>query len=369
MKVMHSVLQNQFSELTKLARKFNCFYLSGLHEGICKPFIVAGHQVGLIRPDVMKHLHRFPEVFIINGKFVELNPAFRGYKERTSKVADVLLTLRKENEICALKGWRDECFEVSTPFYHESLLEMDRSAICLFGIRNYGVSVNGYLTHPTKGLCIWLQQRSFTKQTWPGKWDCFVSGGLAVGYGILETAIKEAAEEASVVGDLVKKLVPSGCEFSSDGLIGNGGLAVGYGILETAIKEAAEEASVVGDLVKKLVPSGCVSFFFESERGLFPNTEYVYDLELPYDFVPQNADGEVESFELLTAEECIQRALSPQFKTTSAPVLLDFLIRKGYINPENEPHYRHIVELLHVPLQSIYNWPYTSATTNGDGKE
>lgn len=44
-----------------------------------------------------------------------------------------------------------------------------------------------------------------------GKWDCFVSGGLAVGYGILETCIKEAAEEASVQGDLVKKLVPAGC--------------------------------------------------------------------------------------------------------------------------------------------------------------
>lgn len=44
-----------------------------------------------------------------------------------------------------------------------------------------------------------------------GKWDCFVSGGLAVGFGILETAIKEVAEEASVVGELVKKLVPAGC--------------------------------------------------------------------------------------------------------------------------------------------------------------
>lgn len=316
--------QNNVSDLLKLARKFNSFYLSGLHQGICKPFIVAGHQVGLVRPDVLKYLQRFPEVFRIAGKYVELNPAFRDYKERTTRVADVLQKLRKENEICALKGWRDECFEVSTAFYQESLLEMDRSAICLFGIRNYGVSVTGYLNHPSKGLCIWLQQRSFTKQTWPGKWDCFVSGGLAVGFGILETTIKEAAEEASVEGELVKKLVPA----------------------------------------------GCVSFYFESERGLFPNTEYVYDLELPLDFVPQNADGEVESFELLTAEECIQRALSPQFKTTSAPVLIDFLIRRGYINPENEPNYRYLVELLHVPLQSIYNWPFThmvaAAAVNGD---
>lgn len=38
-----------------------------------------------------------------------------------------------------------------------------------------------------------------------------MSGGLAVGFGIMETAIKEVAEEASVVGDLAKKLVPAGC--------------------------------------------------------------------------------------------------------------------------------------------------------------
>lgn len=324
MKNMYSSAQNNISDLLKLAQKFNCFYLSGLHQGKCKPFIVAGYQVGLIRPDVMKYLLRFPEVFRITGKYVELNPAFRNYKERTTRMADVLQTLRKDNEICALKGWRDECFGVTTPLYPESLLEMDRSAMCLFGIRSYGISVSGYVNHPVKGLCIWLQQRSFTKQTWPGKWDCFVSGGLAVGYGILETTIKEAAEEASVEKDLAKKLVPA----------------------------------------------GCVSFYFESERGLFPNTEYVYDLELPLDFMPQNADGEVENFELLTAEECIQRALSPQFKTTSAPVLIDFLIRKGYINPENEPNYRRLVELLHVPLQSIYDWPFTAvAATNGDGNE
>jgi hypothetical protein len=47
-----------------------------------------------------------------------------------------------------------------------------------------------------------------------------------------------------------------------------------------------------------------VRFFFESERGLFPNTEFVFDLELPADFVPSNSDGEVETFELLPAKVC-----------------------------------------------------------------
>lgn len=48
------------------------------------------------------------QVFNITGKYVELNPAFRDYRERSGRIADVLQKLRKENEICALKGWRDE---------------------------------------------------------------------------------------------------------------------------------------------------------------------------------------------------------------------------------------------------------------------
>lgn len=76
-------------------------------------------------------------------------------------------------------------------------------------------------------------------------------------------------------------------------------------------------------------------FYFESERGLFPNTEFVYDLELPVEFIPQNADGEVERFELLPAKACIEKMLSSDFKTTSAPVILDFLIRHGLVSPEN----------------------------------
>lgn len=76
-------------------------------------------------------------------------------------------------------------------------------------------------------------------------------------------------------------------------------------------------------------------FYFESERGLFPNTEFVFDLELPLDYIPENADGEVESFELVSAANCIEKILSSDFKTTSAPIALDFLIRHGVITAED----------------------------------
>ncbi|XP_046407687.1 uncharacterized protein YJR142W isoform X3 [Ischnura elegans] len=308
------------SPLLKLAHKFNCFYFSGLHQGNCRPFIVEGHQVGLVRPDVLAHLIScYPDVFLVHADSVELNPAFRDHEERSAKVDAVLRECRSQNTFVTLKGWREEYYEVRHAFSAEPLLKMDRSATCLFGIKKYGVDINGYVNHPEKGLCIWLQRRSSTKQTWPGKLDNMVGGGLSVGYGILETAIKEAAEEASI---------PS-------------------------------------ELIQKLKPAGAVSFFFESEQGLFPNTEFVYDLELPLDFVPNNSDGEVESFELLSAKETLERIFSTDFKTTSCPVVVDFLIRHGLVTPENEPNYPQLIELLHVPLQTLYQWGSRRNQKNG----
>nr|XP_036226493.1 nudix hydrolase 20, chloroplastic isoform X2 [Bactrocera oleae] len=281
----------KLSRLYHLAQKFNNFYLTGFQKGDIRPFLVEGEQVGLVKADVIKQLQRYPEIFCIrNCEFtkqgiVELNPAFRDYAERTKQVDIVLRDLRSKGIFSALQGWRDEYYEVKSEY--RSLLKMDRSATPLFGVRKYGVDINGYVQHPTQGLCIWLQQRSNTKETWPGKWDNMVGGGLSVGYGIKETAIKEAAEEASIPSDLVKNLVSA---------------------------------------------------------------------ELPLDFVPQNADGEVQAFELLPAKECVERVFTQDFKTTSCPVVIDFLIRHGYITPENEVHFTQIIELLHVPLQSLYTY-------------
>ena len=80
----------------------------------------------------------------------------------------------------------------------------------LFGVRQYGVDINGFVDDPERGLMIWLQKRSSTKPTWPGKWDNFVSGGLSVGRGVLDTAIKEAQEEADVPSEVASNMMPAG---------------------------------------------------------------------------------------------------------------------------------------------------------------
>ena len=79
---------------------------------------------------------------------------------------------------------------------------------------------------------------------------------------------------------------------------------------------------------------------------MFPNTEFVYDIELPLDFVPSNNDGEVEEFELMPASRVLDLICDPQFKMTSAPVTIDFLIRKGIITLETgEGNYLFIFSL------------------------
>ncbi len=83
------------------------------------------------------------------------------------------------------------------------------------------------------------------------------------------------------------------------------------------------------------------SFFFQSERGIFPQTEFVFDLELPKDFIPSNNDGEVDEFLLIPASKVIEKICHPtEMKTTSCPVTLDFLVRKGLVTIDTGIKYK-----------------------------
>ena len=42
------------------------------------------------------------------------------------------------------------------------------------------------------------------------------------------------------------------------------------------------------------------------------------------------------------------------YKITSAPIALDWLVRHGHVTLEDEPDLPEIVELLHLPLHFLY---------------
>ena len=72
-----------------------------------------------------------------------------------------------------------------------------------------------------------------------------------------------------------------------------------------------------------------------------------FDLELPADFRPANADGEISDFYLWPMDRVIETVRdTDDFKFNCALVVIDFLIRHGFIGP-GDPQYVDLLGGLH----------------------
>ncbi|KAK7715776.1 hypothetical protein SLS57_006781 [Botryosphaeria dothidea] len=228
--------------------------------------------------------------------------------ERTSIIAQTTLAMRETGHFQVLAGWRDELY----PVYRRDgrlLFKIERAASPLFGVVSYGVHMTAYVKDDDGVYKFWVPRRAKTKQTYGGMLDNTVAGGLAAGEAPSAALEREAQEEASLPAELVRA-----------------------------------RARAVGNVSYFLVRDERAG----GETGLLqPESQYVYDLELPADVVPKPNDDEVESFALLSTEE-VQTALKAgEFKPNCALVVLDFFIRHGILTPENEPDYLEIVSRLH----------------------
>lgn len=166
-----------------------------------------------------------------------------------------------------------------------------------------------------------------------------------------------------------------------------GGIPGGMTAFDTLVKEAAEEASLDPQLVRKKARSvGAVSYYRQTDAGwLQPEVQFVYDMRVePGEVRLAPMDGEVESFEVClyisfflfvswtlydggdslcrSMRSClvctqensspIARLVRPYFSSEHRAykilqVLIDFLVRHGYLTPENEPRYLEINQRLH----------------------
>lgn len=82
----------------------------------------------------MYHLYLFnidSKVFQVHPEYVQLNPAFRDYAERSARVDEVLREWKAGGKFVTLQGWREECHEVRAQFNTLPLFKMDRSATCM----------------------------------------------------------------------------------------------------------------------------------------------------------------------------------------------------------------------------------------------
>lgn len=193
---------------------------------------------------------------------------------------------------------------------------IERSAFSLFGIIGRGAHMTVYVRTPQDGIKFWIPRRSASKSTYPGMLDQAVAGGVARGETPLECVVREAEEEAALSSDMVQN---------------------------------------------QAVAAGTVSWFNVSDEkaggevGLMnPGVLYVYDLEVGQDVMFKPVEGDIEAFTLMGVQQ-VQFALRQgEFKPSCAMVMLDFLIRHGFITAENEPDYQEIVSRLHrrLPFRS-----------------
>jgi len=85
--------------------------------------------------------------------------------------------LQQLRSMGVITGWRDEMYPVTSGFYDAPVMLVERAAATHFGIKAYGIHVNGYVMTKDKGPCLWVARRSKTKPNWPGKLDHIVAGG------------------------------------------------------------------------------------------------------------------------------------------------------------------------------------------------
>jgi len=256
-------------------------------------------KVGLIRRDNAEALHRFADVFSVEPDGVWLIAP--GDFDAVSAAVDVVVErLVAEGRVAK---WRNEFFAVSPRWGEPPLFKLDRGAVGFFGVRAYGVHLNGW------------QRAGDTQQLWIGR----------------------RAADKKVAPDKLDNLVA-------------GGIGHEHGIEATLIKEADEEASLPTEIAGRAVAVGAVSYRMEVERGLRDDVLFLYDLEVPPGFTPKNRDGEIVEFRLMPASEVMERVRrTDDFKFNVNLVIIDFALRHGLVTPQ-DPEYLDLVTGLRRPL-------------------
>jgi 8-oxo-dGTP pyrophosphatase MutT (NUDIX family) len=262
------------------------------------PLLTGNDRIGLLRHDNAEALRRFPDVFAVEDDKVRL--LVRGVEKASQAVDAVVDALVAEHRV---PKWRNETFDVAPRWGASPVFRLDRGAVPFFGTRAYGVHLNGYRREGDT-LSLWVGRRAPDKKVAPDKLDNLVAGGVGNGHGLEDTLLKEGEEEASI---------PTG-------------------------------------LTKRSLPVGVVSYRMETALGIRDDVLFVYDLEMPADFVPKNQDGEIVHFELMPASAVVERVRTTnQFKFNVNLVILDFALRHGLLRPD-DPEYLDVATGLHRPL-------------------
>ncbi len=270
---------------------------------IYKKFEIQNENLGWVNPAFCNQLSNYPDVFVITDTSITFHKELNTADKMTSAAAKVFSELHQQGII---DTWVDEIYPVLMRFAETPRMFVERAATSYLGIKSFGVHVNG-LVEKEDGVYVWVGTRTMDKPFWPGKLDQMVAGGQPAGMGLLDNLVKEAAEEANIPEQL------------------------------------ARQANYITSL----------SYCYEGNRGINPDTLFVYDLWLPESFIPKNTDGEVSSFQLISIEKLATIVEhTTEFKENCDLVNIDLLLRHGLI-ASRHPDYDEIKRRLYLPVVDL----------------
>ena len=178
-------------------------------------------------------------------------------------------------------GWRGEKFDVSSP-EGEVLFALERSAFRVLGFLSHAIHINGYIQKNDEYL-FWVGRRSPFKAVDPDKLDNLTGGGIASGETAHQAMMREGFEEAGLPENLLRNIKENGRRLSLRSV----------------------------------------------HRGLHREWLHLFDVLLPEKFTPENQDGEVSSFCLMTADEIVQAIADGCFMNDAALAVTATFIRLG----------------------------------------
>lgn len=273
---------------------------NSVHHADYAPLALAGLALGKMHHTVAAALEGHPALRKTESGFALTSEA-ETVEARSAALKAILYALIKAGII---PKERHELYAVGPSFSTPPVALADRALMPILGFISHGVHCNAYVKEKGE-IRLWIAKRSMTAHTDPGKLDHLVAGGQPYGLSVRDNLAKEAHEEAGVPRALVEKARSSSLVTYTRGL----------------------------------------------PHGVRRDTLFVYDLRLPDDFTPRSNDGESSDFRLMTINDVKKKLLEGDaFKFNVNLVLIDFLIRKGFVESD-ETGYAPLAQGLRPSLE------------------
>jgi len=240
------------------------------------------------------------DFFRPHEKGITIAPYLSGFGDRSNAFSKATQAISRWYN----RPLRNEMYPVIEKWGDSPLAQIDRAGVPWFGLKAFGVHVNGFVRKPD-GIHLWIGERATDREVEPGKLDNLIGGGQPIGLSIDENLVKEAKEEAGIEVELAR----------------------------------------TAKSVRKL------SYKVDRPEGFRDDTLFLYDLELPESFTPVNKDGEVAKFHLMSLPEVAALVRdTDRFKFNCNLVVIDFLVRHEFLKPDHAEYIEVVRALERKPM-------------------